>query len=51
MANTNYNNLTSGPIPELLLSLAIPSSIGLFFNTMYNVVDTFSFIAIYFHPQ
>ncbi len=41
MANTNYNNLTTGPIPELLLSLAIPSSIGLFFNTMYNVVDTF----------
>lgn len=34
------NNLTSAPIPKLLRDLAIPSSIGFFFNTMYNVVDT-----------
>ena len=39
MANTN-NNLITDPIPKLLLSLAIPSSVGFFFNTMYNVVDT-----------
>ncbi|NCB12174.1 MAG: MATE family efflux transporter [Erysipelotrichia bacterium] len=33
--------LTSQDIPTLLKQLAIPASIGMFFNTMYNVVDTF----------
>ena len=28
-------------IPSLLKSIAIPASTGMFFNTMYNVVDTF----------
>ncbi len=41
MANTHYSGLITVPVPKVLLSLAIPSSIGLFFNTMYNVVDTF----------
>ena len=41
MANNHYSSLTTEPVPGLLLSLAIPSSIGFFFNTMYNVVDTF----------
>ncbi len=41
MANTHYSGLITDPVPKVLLSLAIPSSIGLFFNTMYNVVDTF----------
>lgn len=41
MTNTTYSNLTRDPVPALLLSLAVPSSVGLFFNTMYNVVDTF----------
>ena len=41
MANTHYSGLTTDPVPKVLLSLAIPSSVGLFFNTMYNVVDTF----------
>jgi len=35
------NNLTKKPIPQLIRQLAIPASIGFFFNTMYNVVDTF----------
>ena len=41
MANTHYSGLTTDPVPKVLLSLASPSSVGLFFNTMYNVVDTF----------
>ncbi len=41
MTNLDYNRLTTDPVPKVLLSLAIPSSVGLFFNTMYNVVDTF----------
>ncbi len=35
------NNLTADPIPVLIRRLAIPSSVGMFFNTMYNVVDTY----------
>jgi len=38
---TKGNDLTTGPIPRLIARLAIPASIGYFFNTMYNVVDTF----------
>jgi len=34
-------DLTTAPVPELVRRLAIPASIGFFFNTMYNVVDTF----------
>ena len=34
-------NLVEDPIPKLIRSIAIPASIGLFFNTMYNVVDTY----------
>lgn len=36
----NDNGLTTKPIPGLIAQLAIPASIGMFFNTMYNVVDT-----------
>lgn len=35
------SDLTSGPIKGHLIHLALPASIGFFFNTMYNVVDTF----------
>ena len=28
-------------IPRLLLKLAVPASTGFFFNTMFNVVDTY----------
>jgi putative MATE family efflux protein len=33
--------LTMEPIPELVRRIAVPASIGYFFNTMYNVVDTY----------
>ena len=35
------NSLITKPIPGLIAQLAIPASIGMFFNTMYNVVDTY----------
>lgn len=34
-------HLTTQEIPSLIRQLAIPASVGMFFNTMYNVVDTF----------
>ncbi|MSN25624.1 MAG: MATE family efflux transporter [Geobacter sp.] len=34
------SDLTSAPIPELVRRLAIPAGTGFFFNTMFNVVDT-----------
>lgn len=37
----NSLNLTTQNIPTLIRQLAIPASVGMFFNTMYNVVDTF----------
>ena len=35
------NELITKDIKKLIIQIAIPSSVGLFFNTMYNVVDTF----------
>lgn len=35
------NKLTTAHIPSVIKQLAIPASTGMFFNTMYNVVDTF----------
>lgn len=35
------NELITKDIKHLIFQIAIPSSIGMFFNTMYNVVDTF----------
>jgi putative MATE family efflux protein len=35
------NSLISKPIPGLITQLAVPASIGMFFNTMFNVVDTY----------
>jgi putative MATE family efflux protein len=37
----NKNELLTKDITQLIKQIAIPSSIGMFFNTMYNVVDTF----------
>lgn len=37
----NTKKLTTEDIPSLIKQLAIPASTGMFFNTMYNVVDTF----------
>lgn len=34
-------NLIHDPIPQLLKRIAIPASIGMFFNTMYYIVDNF----------
>lgn len=34
-------NLATDPIPQLLKRIAIPASIGMFFNTMYYIVDNF----------
>jgi len=34
------SDLTSAPIPRLVRRLAIPAGTGFFFNTMFNVVDT-----------
>ncbi len=35
------NHLLTQDIPSLIKQIAIPASTGAFFNTMYNVVDTF----------
>ena len=35
------NGLLTQPIPRLIAQLAVPASIGMFFNTMFNVVDTY----------
>ncbi len=35
------NELLTKDINSLIKQIAIPSSIGMFFNTMYNIVDTF----------
>ena len=35
------NNLTVDPIKGLIKRIAIPVSVGFFFNTMFNVVDTY----------
>ena len=37
----NTSSLLSEPISKLLVRLAIPSSLGLMFNTFYNIVDTY----------
>lgn len=35
------NDLTQGSIPIHIKKIAIPASLGFFFNTMYNVVDSY----------
>jgi len=37
----NEYDLLNRPIPGLIRKLAVPTSIGYFFNTMFNVVDTY----------
>ena len=34
-------SLTTDPIRQLLWRIAIPASVGMFFNTMFNFVDTY----------
>jgi putative MATE family efflux protein len=38
---TARDDLVTAPVGVLVRRLAIPASVGFFFNTMYNVVDTF----------
>ena len=40
MKKNNYS-LTNDPIRKLFINIAIPSSIGTIFQTLYNIVDTF----------
>ena len=35
------HDLTQGNIPSLVKKIAVPAVVGFFFNTMYNVVDTY----------
>ncbi len=44
-------NLTTDPIPRLVRGLAVPASVGFFFNTMFNVVDTWWAGRISTHAQ
>ena len=37
---TDTTDLTTRPIPEVVRQVAVPASIGFFFHTMFNVVDT-----------
>jgi putative MATE family efflux protein len=37
---TQTQTLTTGPIPTLLRKIAVPASVGFFFNTLFNAVDT-----------
>jgi putative MATE family efflux protein len=39
--NSKKRDLTKGPIKDHILAIAIPAIIGFFFQTMYNVIDTF----------
>lgn len=34
-------SLTTDPIPQLTWRIAMPASVGMFFNTMFNFVDTY----------
>ena len=34
-------DFTATPLPKLIRTIALPSSIGLIFNTLFNVVDTY----------
>lgn len=34
-------NITTDPVPRVIGAIAVPASVGFFFNTMFNVVDTY----------
>lgn len=34
-------DLVKDPIPQLIRQIAVPASVGFFFDTMFNIVDTF----------
>ena len=37
---TQTQTLTTRPIPSLIREIAVPASVGFFFNTLFNAVDT-----------
>lgn len=37
----SQNTLTKESIPKLIKQIAVPASVGFFFNTMFNIVDTY----------
>lgn len=37
---SDTSDLTKRPIPAVIRQVAVPASVGFFFNTMFNVVDT-----------
>jgi len=37
----HHEDYTTGDLKKQLLTMAVPVSVGLFFNTMFNVVDTY----------
>ncbi len=37
---TDTTDLTSRPVPKVIRQVAVPASVGFFFHTMFNVVDT-----------
>lgn len=39
-SKAHTSDLTTAPIPQLIRRLAIPAGTGFFFNTMFNVIDT-----------
>lgn len=41
MHTNSTDSLLDGPVFPALVRMALPASIGYFFNTMYNVVDTY----------
>ena len=41
MTNDRSINLTADPVGRVLVRMAAPASIGFFFNTMYNLADTY----------
>ncbi len=41
MAPGRRVSLTTDPIPALIRRIAVPASVGFFFNTLYNFVDTY----------
>jgi putative MATE family efflux protein len=38
---SQQHDLLNQPIPKLIRAIAVPTSIGYFFNTMFNVADTY----------
>jgi len=38
--STDTTDLTTRPVSEVIRQVAVPASVGFFFNTMFNVVDT-----------